>query len=81
MIIQKNAKNRTVTVQWSSNDIKTDICMSHVIEMRVTFTDTWTGEEEWEELSLPAYYNADCKVYLQKCDLNTVHTAIHASAR
>ena len=64
MMIQKNADNRTVTVEWPSKDIaiETDICMRHVIELKVTFTDIKTEEEVQEKWSSPAYYNADHKV-------------------
>ena len=43
-------------------DKETDICMRHDIELKVTFTDMRTGDEELEEFSSPAFYNAERNV-------------------
>ena len=64
VITQKNGNNSTMIVDWLSKDIdiETDPCMRLVIEFKVTFTDIRFGDEESEEFSLPAHYNADYKL-------------------
>ena len=57
VVIQGNVKNRSVEVKWpvTNKILKTDLCLFHVVEIKLTYTHKGI---QYEEFSRPAYFNA-----------------------